>query len=218
MKKKGRNYWKITLISLFIFLLIVFLWSHLTKETNSRGQRLDVEHESKISLLENIIQDYHKTHTYSKIDLFVCTDTSIDVWNLIKTEGINAQICVGNINKNLSQSDFFKEMNHAWVLAETKPFTWLALETTGGFLVWGDENDLYYNGYCFDNPLEFKKFISLRDDYFETCEEANILIIEWNENYLGKIKTFETSEVKGKIEAKIKECEEITNRLLGLLS
>ena len=33
-------------------------------------------------------------------------------------------------------------MNHARVIAETEPFTWLALETTGGYLVWGENKSM----------------------------------------------------------------------------
>lgn len=45
-----------------------------------------------------MIKNYHETHTYSKIDLFVCGDMSAEVWNLLKTQGINAKMVVGSIN------------------------------------------------------------------------------------------------------------------------
>lgn len=223
-KKKQRNYWKIAFISLFIFFFIFpFLWSltipddYNYTENNIETQTIQPKQgQTKIQILEEIVQNYYKTHTYSKIDLFVCTDTSIDIWNLVKTEGINAQICAGNIERNLTKSEnILNEMNHAWVLAETNPFAWSALETTGGFLVW--DNELYYKGYCFDNPAEFKQFLSLRDDYFEICGEADILIDYWNENYIGKILTADDYEFKGRVDTKIDECTAITNELNGLL-
>ncbi|GAI65218.1 unnamed protein product, partial [marine sediment metagenome] len=51
-----------------------------------------------INTVTKIAEDYHKTHTYSFRDLFVCGDMAIDVWNQIKTKGINAIIVVGNID------------------------------------------------------------------------------------------------------------------------
>lgn len=214
-KKKQRNYWKIALISLLVLWLLMFLFSTPKNETEKKLSSTQL----KIQTIEKVVQDYNKIHTYSKVDLFVCTDSSIDVWNLVKTEGINAQICVGNVQENLSRSDeFFYKMNHAWVLAETEPFKWLALETTGGFLVWGDENHLYYEGICFDNPSEFKQFLTLRDEYFEVCNEADELINTWNENYVGTILTADAYEFKGRMEAKMSECNEIDDRLVGLIS
>ncbi len=236
MKKKQKNPWKTATITILIlitslFILFISIKNSTKKfyETQEKNQILTKQDSipknvsleyNKIQQLKMIIQNYYKTHTYSKIDLFVCTDTSIDVWNLVKTKGINAQICVGNIEKNISNLDKqFNEINHAWVLAETKPFTWIALETTGGYLVWVNENEFYYDGrFCFDNPAEFKKFLELRQDFFDVCNEAEELIIFWNNNYLGKILTAEDYEFKGKLDAKREECNKIDNKLVGLLS
>lgn len=225
-KKKQRNYWKIALISILAFWVLTFLFSLFKNSDNESNQNVISAEQSKIQKLETIVQDYSQTHTYSLVDLFVCTDTSIDIWNLVKTEGINAQICVGNVEENLSESDkILNDMNHAWVLAETESFKWVALETTRGYLVWGTnksqegiENDLYYHGLCFDNPSEFKSFLKLRDNYFETCNEAQALIDFWNENYVGKILTAGAYEFKGRMETKREECNNINNQLVGLLS
>ena len=212
-------------LEIFIFVILIFGVIYAQAYFTTLGS----ESNSNLLKLEKIVQDYHETHIYSLVDLFVCTDTSIDVWNLVKTEGINAQICAGNIEQNLSSiNNTYEELsklNHAWVLAETDPFEWIALETTGGYLVYGNStnqtdvqrNALYYYGWCFDNPSEFKKFITLRDDYFKTCDEANRLVDEFNKNYAGKIMTFDTSEFEGRVNAKGEECEAITNQLNGLL-
>jgi len=226
VEKKQTNYWKIALILIILTWFLIYL---STEETNNQNPQTPTQQpeQTKIQKLEKIVQNYHATHTYSKIDLFVCTDTSIDVWNLVKTEGTNAEICVGNVEENITQSPkIFENMNHAWVIAETEPFTWIALETTGDYLVWGDnksngefmENSLYYHGLCFDNPSEFKEFLKLREDYFETCGEAEELSKIWNEQYVGTTKTFEGSEFKGEMDAKNAECKEVTDRLKGLLN
>ena len=192
----------------------------------------DILPKSEFQVVKNIAEEYHRTHTYSEIDFFVCADMSIDVWNLIKSKGINAQIYAGNINVDIKNIEFedwnwFNNINHAWVMAEVNPFEWIAVETTGGYLVWGEKtnesegiikNRLYYYGYSFDNPKEFKKFIELRKDVIEICGESSSLIDYWNENYVGKYLTHSISEFKGKVEQKQEECKEIVNKLDGLLS
>ena len=70
---------------------------------------------------------------------------------------------------------------------------------------------------CFNNPSEFKKFLGLRDDFFEICNEAEELISEWSNNYVGKILTTQDYEFKGKMEAKNAECEKVSYQLVGLL-
>lgn len=186
---------------------------------------------NNIKIVENIVKEYHKIHTYSESDFFVCADMAIDVWNQVKSKGVNAKICAGNINEDIlddseSLIEYLNKMNHAWVLAETSPFKWVALETTGGYLVWGEsiedesivKNDLYYGGHCFDNPKEFKKFIELRRNSIKTCNEADRLRYYWYSNYAGKYKTFESSEFKGRMNSKIEECDELFNQLKGLIT
>ncbi len=185
---------------------------------------------SNIEIVENIVNEYHKIHTYSESDFFVCADMAIDVWNQVKSKGINAKICAGNIDKDIlkdseSLREYLSKQNHAWVLAETSPFKWVALETTGGYLVWGEsiedeslvKNDLYYGGFCFYNPKEFKKCIDLRRNYLKTCNEADRLRDYWNSNYVGKYNTFEISEFKGRMNSKIEECNNLENQLTGLI-
>jgi hypothetical protein len=73
---------------------------------------------------------------------------ALDMWNIVKTQGIDTKICAGNIQENLSDyltdtsksiSDryynYFSNMNHAWILAEVEPLKYVAVETTRGYLV-----------------------------------------------------------------------------------
>lgn len=173
--------------------------------------------------VKRIAEKYHASHTYSLTSFFVCSDMANDVWNMIETEGISAMICAGNVNSNIfEQSDWdyvFGNMNHAWVLAETDPPYYVAVETTGGFLVSQQENYLYYyGGVCFDTSGNFKKFLNLRDSYFLVCGEAKQLRDYWNNNIAGKmIYTLEVSEYEGRMNAKIQECNGIITELNSLL-
>ncbi len=183
-----------------------------------------------IEIVENIVKEYHKIHTYSESDFFVCADMAIEIWNQVKSKGINAKIHAGNVNKDMSKDseslrDYLSKTNHAWVLAEVSPFKWVALETTGGYLVRGEsiednyvvKNNLYYGGFSFDNPKEFKKFRDLRTSYLKTCNEADRLRNYWNSNYVGEYNSFEISEFKGKMDSKIEECNDLENQLIGLI-
>jgi hypothetical protein len=187
---------------------------------------------TSIDEVRNIAVEYHRTHTYSLTDFFVCSDMAIDTWNLIKTVGINAKICAGNIDINLTGETYksdFSQMNHAWVLAEVEPFTYIAVETTGGYLVWGNssitnetdvKNQLYYQyaRYCFETPAKFKKFSDLRTSYLTVCSEADSMRNYWNENIVGTTMTYSNQEYKGRMNAKIDECNGVINQLNGLLT
>ena len=139
----------------------------------------ETPYEKNIKIVREIAQDYHSTHTYLGVqtgqssDMYVCIDMAKDVWNMIKTRGINAVIEVGNVNKNIST---INDVNHAWVLAEVGPEQWLAVETTGGFVVFEDENPRYYAGMQFDTPADMKEY-SCGKDYCwsDTCADGQCL-------------------------------------------
>ena len=135
------------------------------------------EEEKNVEILTDIIKEYYKTHTYSKFDLFVCGDMAIDVWNMVETRGINAKIVVGNVDDPNAD---WTEYNHAWVLAEVSPGTWLALETTGGYVTYEDS---YYTGYFFENPREFKKYLELMKEYNAQIDRINGLQMEYSDTY-----------------------------------
>jgi hypothetical protein len=105
------------------------------------------EEEKNVGIVTDIVKDYYKTHTYSKYNLFVCADMAIEVWNMVETQRINAEIAVGNVdNPNANWTEY----NHAWVLSEVSPDRWLALEPTGGYIVYSEDNENYYSGYFFN--------------------------------------------------------------------
>ena len=117
------------------FILLSSIMNNRTIQADS-GSKWDNE---KLNILENILENYYKTHTYTLDEFFVCSDMALEVWNLVKTQGINAKICIGNVEQNISKiknaepkndSDFplfnwLNAMNHAWVTAEAEPFKWI---------------------------------------------------------------------------------------------
>lgn len=168
---------------------------------------------------QKIIKLYHETHVYSTYDLFVCGDMAQEVWNMLKAQNINAKIQIGNINtpvKEMTDSD------HAWVLAEVAPGTYLALETTGGFSVPQSENPLYYQGWSFQSPKDFKDYADLLNEYNtrlsivndmasryndagKDLEQANAvynqMVTSFNAQYSGKPLTADSQAAKDKVTA-----------------
>jgi len=185
---------------------------------NRQGYSKNPDNNEKV---RKIAEEYYISHTYSLPDFFVCSDMAMDVWNLIKTQGINAKICAGNVNRDIFTGETTEyamaNTDHAWVLAETSPMAYVAVETTGGYLVHG-ENGLYYRGFCFENPAEFKKFLTLRDSYFQVCGEAEQMLNYWNENIAGAPYTYAVSEYQGRMNAKTQECNNIISELSGLIT
>ena len=109
----------------------------------------------KMEVLAALVSDYHKSHTYSLEDKFVCADMACDVWNMVRTKGFPAKIQIGNVERDISS---VTEADHAWVLADVSHGKWLALETTAGRVVFQAENPRYYAGWSFENPKKYKEF------------------------------------------------------------
>ncbi|MFA5054910.1 MAG: zinc ribbon domain-containing protein [Dehalococcoidia bacterium] len=143
-----------------------------------------------VQICENIAKDYYNTHQYIANDVFDCDNMAQDVWDMIVAQGINAQIAVGNVNKDISS---IGDANHAWVLAEVEPNQWLAIECTGGYVVY--DNALYYQGWFFDNPKDLRDFESLYEQYQEqlivtqaAMDNYNALVYQYNHsNYFTQL-------------------------------
>jgi hypothetical protein len=102
-------------------------------------------------ICEEIAKNYYATHKYIGNDVFDCDNMACDIWDILIARGINAKIVIGNVKQPVNSID---DVNHAWVMAEASPGEWLAIECTGGYLVYGSDNNLYYYGIIFGNyPL-----------------------------------------------------------------
>jgi|GEM_PF-2697158 hypothetical protein len=144
-------------------------------QTSRLNISIETASDTRIRILKQIVEDYHQTHTYSLPDLFVCADMAIDVWDMVETKGINAIIEMGNVEKDITT---IQDSDHAWVLAEISSNNWIALETTGGFLVCNNPNTCpvnnprYYHGWSYNTPKEFKDAL---DKLNHPCPEGYIL-------------------------------------------
>lgn len=178
------------------------------------AKRLD-----KMQIIELIAAAFHKTHTYTLAGDFVCLDMAIDVWNQLKTNGIDAKIMGGNIKENVTTWNYrqlARESNHAWVVAKLSPTEKVAIETTSGTVIKPGmaNSSAYFKGIEFETPGDIKRFDSLRKKANEVCLHASELIKDWNENFVGKQRRPEEIIArKSQIEQRKQDCENTLNNL-----
>jgi outer membrane murein-binding lipoprotein Lpp len=127
---------------------------------------------------EKIVKFYFDTHEYSAQDLFVCSDMAADVWNMLKAHGVYAVLAIGKTDATISN---ILQCDHAWVLAETAPGEYLALETTGGRVVPQSENPRYYQGWYFNTPSDLKEYNQLNREYNLRVDIHNSIVARANE-------------------------------------
>jgi len=212
--------------------------AELQDEIRELKEQSEIVGETPAETAENIVKRYYETHIYSEYDFYVCSDMALDVWNMLKAQGINALVQIGNVETG---AENLPEVDHAWILAEISPGCYLALEATGGYVVREEDNPLYYQGWSFDNPRDYKSFIELRQEYYirvsiidqltteseNTYEEYETeydyyqeLVDEFNEKYTGQPVSSESQTFKDKIEAQLaiaKEKEGRYNQLTELI-
>ncbi len=129
-------------------------------------------------------------------------------------------------DSGLVNSSAIDNLTHAWILAEVSPDSWLAIECTGGYIVYSEEDENYYRGLTFNNPKNYRSFLELYHDWKkETIDYEserlyyNKLVATYNNaSYSDQV------AVKGNLEiakSRLKEKEQlflITNsRLIALL-
>ncbi|HAA01737.1 MAG TPA: hypothetical protein DCE18_00020 [Syntrophobacteraceae bacterium] len=170
-----------------------------------------------------LIKDYHSKHSYLKDDFFVCSDMAIEVWNIIKTSGINARLMVGNTERDIvkykSDLEYISEMNHVWVMAEVMPSDWIPVEATAGIIIHPKipSFELYNKGTVFETPKRFKEFSESRTALFQVCKEANVMVDEYNKVYAGKPLTMDGMERTGRAKQKIEDCKNLEKVVLAHL-
>ncbi|MFC1991738.1 hypothetical protein ACFLVC_03330 [Chloroflexota bacterium] len=202
----------------------------LQKQVMELAAESELVGETPTETAKNIIQLYHETHSYSKWDLFVCADMAMDVWNMLQAQGISAVIKIGSVDKAILNME---DSGHAWVLAEISPGNYLALETTNGQVVLRAENPLYYGGWSFENPREYKRFeelkyehnvrVSLMNQWIEYYQDANEeydrvyssyqeLIDEFNSKYAGQPYSEESQSLTDEMNAQLAVVKELEGR------
>ena len=79
------------------------------EEVRRQAAREEAQHKRDLEKTETIckiLSDYHKTHSYigteagAAQDIFVCGDMACDVWDMVRTQGIEAKIVAGNVEQD----------------------------------------------------------------------------------------------------------------------
>jgi hypothetical protein len=173
----------------------------------------------KMQIVERIAAMYHATHSYTMEGGFVCLDMAIDVWNQLKTNGVEAKIMGGNIRENITAWNYRQlamEGNHAWVVATISPNEKVAIETTMGKVIKQGTTDVapYFKGIAFDDPAQVKRFEQLRKLVAGNCRDATNLINDFNKDAAEKqLRPEEIIARKSQIEQRKQDCEGAFNRL-----
>jgi len=177
-----------------------------------------------IRIANVIVANYHETHTYSLTDLYVCGDMASDVWDMLKTQGINAKLNVGRVDQDISD---IKDANHVWVLAEVAPNSYLALEATGGYSVQKTDNPRYYYGWSFYNPKQLKNYLQLNKQRNDAIDKYNAALADYNNfaaqynnaNFLTKISwSSQLNDKKLIVNQRIQDLNQINQQISALLS
>jgi hypothetical protein len=184
----------------------------------------------KAQRIAKLAQDYERTHTYSREDMFACVDMSVDMWNQIQTAGIRAGLMAGNVATDITglrgenMPQYVAQMNHAWVVAEIEPGLWLPVEATAGAIVnpLAPNYSLYFSGEFFTNPREFKAFEELRRHLFKNCMEAHQMADSFRSLVQNRPETkeevLEAYRARGQLDQRARDCREHFERIQQVLN
>lgn len=134
----------------------------------------------KEKICAEVVAEYVASHKYIPDD-FICVDFAAGVWYELMGKGVLAKIRVGSRNVDIGS---ISEADHAWVMAEVSPETWLAIEPQRS-IVYPEQGSKYYSGYDFltDFPVrehnrrvhalmeEVKKYKEAKDKLDEIVKE-----------------------------------------------
>ena len=169
--------------------------------------------EPKFAELHKIVDEYRRSHTYSTADYFVCIDMALELSNILKTKQYSPKVMAGAAKADvagMNPAKMARTFDHAWVVVELAPGVHAALETTGGFVV--NEKtphfEYYYQGLVFSSPRQAKDTDVLMRKRNETCGRAVDMVKDWDTNYAGRAVNQHVVETKGRVDAKVSECNE----------
>jgi outer membrane murein-binding lipoprotein Lpp len=148
----------------------------LEKQVNDLNEQYGLTGATKVETAAKIIKFYTETHFY-EVDVYDCNQMAADIWNMLKVQGINALLAVGNVDLPVGE---ITASNHAWVLAEVNPGEYLALETTSGGVVTLTDNPFYYQGWYFPTPKEFNEYLVAVEVFNTVNVEDSKVILAYN--------------------------------------
>lgn len=160
--------------------------SHNSQEINI-NQPVEVPEVSKpvltqeqknIKICEEVVKEYYNNHKYM-LNTYDCDNMACDVWNILQSKGIPAQIVTGNLELNEQNKEYIiDKTNHAWVIAYPSNNGGVALECTGGYISYDKK---YFQGFFFDDPQELRDYDKIYTDSINKYNEYQASIDYYNE-------------------------------------
>jgi len=199
--------------SVIVMVIVIFSWQpsiqinqETTPPTITSTPTTTIRTEN-INTCRRIAEEYYNTHSYLSGNVYDCDDMSCDVWNILETEGIEADIMMGNLEEDIFSDDMkrlheqIELSNHVWVMAEITPNVFLPIECTSGNIKQFDDD--YYHGIWFDTPKEYREFSLLSAFYLTQMRSVdyktfsyNDMVSQYNDmNYISQITNKNALEV-----------------------
>lgn len=98
----------------------------------------------------NVCRTYHE---YIEGE-FDCNDMSIDIWNMLKKQGIESVIVCGSLEQD---EETFTDCDHTWLVILNKPNDIFALESTTAEIYPHDgTNEQYFEGFFYAWPSDLR--------------------------------------------------------------
>ncbi|WP_410510102.1 hypothetical protein RSJ42_08285 [Methanosarcina hadiensis] len=177
------------------------------------------QEQKNIIICEEVVEEYYNNHKYM-LDTYDCDNMAQDVWNILQSKGIPAQIVVGNLELNEKDIKYnYEKSNHAWIIAYPSINGGIALECTGGFVSYDSK---YFYGIWFDDPQELRDYDKIYTDYINKYNEYqssidyyNKLVEKFNEQdgYTQQYMASGMIVAKNDVEFKEKEFDKARYRL-----
>lgn len=181
-----------TLIFLFVgYIVVSCIFGLIPENQNSQeiniNQPVEVPEVSKpvltqeqknIKICEEVVKEYYNNHKYI-LNAYDCDNMACDVWNILQSKGIPAQIVTGNLELNEQNKEYsIDKTNHAWVIAYPSNNGGVALECTGGYISYDKK---YFQGFFFDDPQELRDYDKIYTDSINKYNEYQASIDYYNE-------------------------------------
>lgn len=188
-----------------------------------KAMLLKARENPRLPELRELAAEYKRSHTYSMTDYFVCVDMALEMANILKTRQFKASVVAGTVAQDVSgmpPQQMMGAFNHAWVVVELEPGINVAVETTAGVLaeesIRNFEN--YYQGLVFKNPRQAKDTDVLIRTVKDDCLKATELARDFDRRFAGGPATAQALESKGRVEAKISECNGAKVKYAAMIS
>jgi TPR repeat protein len=174
----------------------------------------------KEEVCAEVVKKFASSHKYIP-GSFVCVDFAAGVRYELMERGINAKVRVGDMNREVGA---IEQADHAWVMAEVTPGTWLAIEPQRE-IIYREKNASYYQGWDFDDNnsvLDHNRLVhdlyEAKKRYQDAIKERDEIAAQYNANdSIGNVILRRIWDVyQHNVQNRQQEVQEVWDRLVEL--